>query len=79
MMFYKKGIYKPNDKSCGESLNHGILIVGMYKKYIIIKNSWGDKWGEQGYIKIAKYQKDENGDKKMTCGILNPYAIIPVI
>lgn len=78
-MFYKKGIYRPKDRNCGEQLNHGILLVGMNKRFITIKNSWGEKWGENGFIRMIKYQKDEFGEKKMTCGILNPYAVIPIL
>lgn len=54
-MFYKSGIYRPRNRSCGEQLNHGVLMVAMYKNYFVIKNSWSEQWGEQGYIKMAKY------------------------
>ena len=53
-MFYKRGIYRPRDESCGEELNHGVLLVGM-GKWLTIKNSWSDKWGENGYFKMMKY------------------------
>lgn len=38
----------------GFSTNHGIVLVGWNDDggYWILKNSWGTKWGEQGYMRI---------------------------
>ncbi|ELK37815.1 Cathepsin L1 [Myotis davidii] len=55
------GIYYDPDCS-SEDLNHGVLVVGYgfegvemdNNKYWIVKNSWGTKWGMDGYIKMAK-------------------------
>jgi cysteine peptidase B len=47
---YKGGILT----SCGTSINHGVQIVGYNMgstpPYWIVRNSWGPKWGENGYI-----------------------------
>ena len=67
--FYSKGIY--DDMNCGFNLDHGVLIVGYgfdiftQTDYWIVKNSWGDKWGENGYIRIKRNIDDDRG----LCGI----------
>ncbi|CAJ0940899.1 unnamed protein product [Ranitomeya imitator] len=65
--FYSKGVYY--DENCdAENINHAVLIVGYgvqkKDKYWIVKNSWGDTWGDKGYILMAK-------DRSNACGIAN--------
>jgi len=46
------------DSNCVYNLNHAILVVGYGHEsgqdYWLIKNSWGSRWGDNGYIKLKK-------------------------
>ncbi|XP_077653931.1 procathepsin L isoform X7 [Urocitellus parryii] len=66
--FYKGGIYY-NPHCSNTSLSHAVLVVGYgfegaesdNKKYWLIKNSWGEKWGMNGYMKIARNKNNHCG------------------
>ncbi|KAJ0171289.1 hypothetical protein K1T71_012839 [Dendrolimus kikuchii] len=56
MKMYDNGIFY--DVDCNDySLNHGITVVGYGERdgdlYWIVKNSWGEAWGEDGYILLS--------------------------
>ena len=58
---YKSGIYSdptcPND---GVTHNQSVVVVGYGTDsatkldYWIVRNSWGDDWGESGYVRIIR-------------------------
>lgn len=60
--------------SCGQTLDHGVVITGygtgtpqennvMYWK---VRNSWSASWGEAGYVRIERSEKTNDAG---TCGI----------
>ncbi|KAM3613573.1 uncharacterized protein V6R79_001612 [Siganus canaliculatus] len=65
---YSKGVYY--DPNCNkDDINHAVLAVGFGvtgkgKKYWIVKNSWGEEWGKEGYILMAR-------NRGNACGIAN--------
>ena len=68
-LFYHHGIY--NKSGCTKVLmNHAVLLVGYGPGYWLVKNSFGPKWGDEGYIKIAKGRNN--------CGI-DSWATYPLV
>lgn len=49
---YRSGVF--NDPSCSTSINHAVTLVGYTPDAWIIKNSWGNGWGESGYFRLAR-------------------------
>ena len=64
-----KGVF---DQCSSTSINHSVTVVGYGtqngKPYWLVKNSWGDKWGDGGYVKIVR--------GKMECGIGRHCALV---
>ncbi len=47
---YSSGIFN----NCDTKINHAVFMVGSSDDAWTIKNSWSEKWGEQGFIRLAK-------------------------
>ena len=61
---YQGGVFCPSKlagtvSDCGTmlnilGLNHAVIVVGYTSEYWIIKNSWGETWGEKGYMRLCR-------------------------
>ena len=65
---YSSGVI--TGEECGTDLDHGVLIVGYGtengKDYWLVKISWGESWGDDGYVKIGRNDTIDNAG---VCGI----------
>ncbi|GMP47482.1 hypothetical protein CsSME_00015186 [Camellia sinensis var. sinensis] len=65
--FYSSGVFIGN---CGTNFDHVVTVIGYGAtsdgtKYWLVKNSWGSRWGENGYMKIKRDVTANEG----LCGI----------
>ena len=53
MSFYRSGVLHIKTAN----LNHGVQLVGYNieadEPYLVIRNSWGARWGDAGYVKVS--------------------------
>uniref|UniRef100_A0A0G4HN78 Peptidase C1A papain C-terminal domain-containing protein n=1 Tax=Chromera velia CCMP2878 TaxID=1169474 RepID=A0A0G4HN78_9ALVE len=77
MHLYSGGVFDGFAKkggSCGEWSDHCVLVVGYGVEeegntpYWLIKNSWGESWGDDGYFKLLR---GKGGDTMNDCGVLD--------
>ncbi|NWI39444.1 CATS protein, partial [Picathartes gymnocephalus] len=70
---YRSGVY--DDPQCKQEVNHAVLVVGYgsleNKEFWLVKNSWGVRFGDAGYIRMARNASN-------LCGIAS-YASYPLI
>jgi cathepsin L len=65
---YAGGIFNGCNQASPD-INHVVVAVGYGQdsegnKYWLVRNSWSPAWGEQGYIKLARFDNDEE-----LCGV----------
>ena len=64
---YNGGIFAGCNQASPD-VNHVVVLVGYGEengqKYWLVRNSWSPSWGEKGYIRLSRYDNDEEN-----CGI----------
>lgn len=71
---YCRGVLNIN--CSGDKLNHAATVIGYGHDqkggdYWLVKNSWGNTWGEEGYIRMSRNRDNQ-------CGIAND-AVFPLV
>ena len=66
---YDKGVFS---SPCGADVDHAIVLEGYGTDsktgldYYLVRNSWSAGWGEEGYIRIARYGGTAKGEPCLT-------------
>jgi cathepsin L len=62
---YETGVFS---SSCGADVDHAIVLEGYGHDesagldYYLVRNSWSAGWGEEGYIRVARYGGSSKGE-----------------
>ncbi|GMT34726.1 hypothetical protein PFISCL1PPCAC_26023, partial [Pristionchus fissidentatus] len=57
---YRSGVFRPTEADCQTKSDgsHAVTLMGYGSErgqdYWLVKNSWGDYWGDSGYFKLAR-------------------------
>jgi len=70
---YQGGVFDKCDYDKNIEINHGVQLVGYGSSpdegdYWLVRNSWGETWGENGYIRLRR-------ESSVQCGIDNTPAM----
>ncbi|KAI2798157.1 hypothetical protein BLOT_013275 [Blomia tropicalis] len=68
-MMYLRGPF--NDRCRNSKPNHSVLVVGWNDKYWIIKNSWTENWGLDGYLYLPIQDCNCNANLLLAQPIIN--------
>lgn len=71
LFFYSSGIFKDEYCETPAAVDHAVTLVGYTTEAWIVKNSWGETWGEKGYVRMARSLPSH-------CGIAD-YAYYPLV
>ena len=59
---YESGIFSDCNQESPD-INHAVVLVGYGEdngqKYWIVRNSWAPSWGENGYIRVARFDHEQ--------------------
>merc|ERR1739841_263005 len=75
MQFYANGVVTGG---CSGQINHAVIAVGYGsdgQDYFKIRNSWGENWGEAGYIRLAQRSSSSQG----TACLLQDSPVVPTL
>lgn len=68
---YSEGIFEPETQDW--DINHAVAGFGYGKEgehlYWLVKNSWGQGWGEDGFIRLKRYPLNSNLVSTAACGM----------
>jgi cathepsin L len=73
--FYEGGVFtSPTPNTKNWSINHGVVVEGYGtdevsgEDYWLVRNSWGESYGEDGYIRLKRVDPETLDDPESDCG-----------
>ena len=79
---YGSGVLMADQCNNKSGINHAVTAVGFgvlnSVEYVLIKNSWGASWGDNGYIRIS-LEQDATNTPDGACALYRFFGQIPDI